>query len=91
MELYLRWLDKHDRAQGEEPPIGLILCATHDREQVELLDLHTANIRVAEYLAYMPDLQVLQTQLHRAVALAQERTTRAMLPSAQKKTKGKKM
>ena len=27
MELYLRWLDRHDRAPGEETPIGLILCA----------------------------------------------------------------
>jgi len=34
MELYLRWLDKYDRATGEEPPIGLILCAGADAEQV---------------------------------------------------------
>jgi predicted nuclease of restriction endonuclease-like (RecB) superfamily len=27
MELYLKWLDKHERQQGEEAPIGLILCA----------------------------------------------------------------
>lgn len=73
MELYLRWLDKHDRAAGEEPPIGLILCAARDTEQVELLDLGASNIRVAEYLAHIPDVQVLQAQLHRAVALARER------------------
>jgi len=91
MELYLRWLDKHDRAQGEEAPIGLILCASHDREQVELLDLNTANIRVAEYLAHMPDMKVLQAQLHRAVERAQERATRsALLPLAREKPKRKK-
>ena len=39
MELYLRWLDKHERATGEESPIGLILCAGADAEQVELLQL----------------------------------------------------
>jgi len=33
MELYLRWLDKHERAPGEEAPIGLILCAAADAEQ----------------------------------------------------------
>jgi predicted nuclease of restriction endonuclease-like (RecB) superfamily len=27
VELYLKWLDKHDRQPGEESPIGLILCA----------------------------------------------------------------
>jgi predicted nuclease of restriction endonuclease-like (RecB) superfamily len=26
MELYLRWLEKHDTRPGEEPPLGLILC-----------------------------------------------------------------
>lgn len=80
MELYLRWLDKHDRAAGEEPPIGLILCVARDTEQVELMDLGAANIRVAEYLAHIPDIQLLQQQLHRAVALARERAVRA--PSA---------
>jgi hypothetical protein len=27
MELYLKWLDKHERQAGEEAPIGLILPA----------------------------------------------------------------
>ncbi len=80
MELYLRWLDKHDRAEGEEPPIGLILCAQSDTEQVELLELGAANIRVAEYLAHIPDMEMLQAQLHRAVALARERVAQAALP-----------
>jgi len=79
MELYLRWLDKYDRAAGEETPIGLILCAAHDREQVELLDLEASNIRVAEYLEHIPDMQVLQAQLHRAYELAREQTARAAL------------
>lgn len=76
MELYLRWLDKHDRAEGEEPPIGLILCAAKDAEQVELMDLRTSNIRIAEYLEHIPDMKALRKQLHRAVELAQERAVR---------------
>ena len=98
MELYLRWLDKHDRAAGEEPPIGLILCATQDAEQVKLMDMDAANIRVAEYLAHIPDMKVLQAQLHRAVELARERAARIALPppvveaqeTVQPKTKRKK-
>ena len=27
MELYLKWLDRYERKEGEEKPIGLILCA----------------------------------------------------------------
>lgn len=79
MELYLRWLDRYDRAAGEEAPIGLILCAGKDAEQVQLMDMEASNIRVAEYLAHIPDMKVLQAQLHRAVELARERTTRDVL------------
>ncbi|WP_082879514.1 PDDEXK nuclease domain-containing protein [Methylomonas methanica] len=80
MELYLRWLNQHDRAVGEEPPIGLILCATKDAEQVKLMDMDASNIRVAEYLAHIPDMKVLQAQLHRAVELARERAAQVTLP-----------
>jgi YhcG PDDEXK nuclease domain len=27
MELYLRWLDKYEKQEGEDTPLGLILCA----------------------------------------------------------------
>lgn len=77
MELYLRWLDKHERAVGEEPPIGLILCASADAEQVELLQLDEASIRVAEYLVELPPVAVLRERLHRAIEHARERTALA--------------
>jgi len=76
MELYLRWLDKYDRAEGEASPIGLILCASADAEQVELMDLDGAQIRVAQYIHDLPDMQLLQSQLHRAVLLSRERQAR---------------
>ena len=82
MELYLRWLDKYDRAVGEESPIGLILCAQADTEQVELLDLGSANIRVAEYLDKIPDVQLLREQLHRSVQRAREQAAQDTLPPA---------
>ncbi len=77
MELYLRWLDKHERAAGEEPPIGLILCASADAEQIELLQLDEASIRVAEYLVELPPVAVLRERLHRAIERARERTALA--------------
>lgn len=80
MELYLRWLDKHDRAEGEESPIGLILCAEADAEQVELLDLGSANIRVAEYLDKIPDMKLMREQLHRSVLRAREQAAAGALP-----------
>jgi predicted nuclease of restriction endonuclease-like (RecB) superfamily len=50
MELYLRWLEKNETEPGEEKPIGLILCSEGNPEQVELLQLDKANIKVAEYI-----------------------------------------
>jgi len=31
MELYLKWLDKYEKQDGELPPVGLILCAESSR------------------------------------------------------------
>lgn len=76
MELYLRWLDKHERVPGEEAPIGLILCASADAEQVELLQLDAKSIRVSEYLTELPPIQLLQARLHQAIAHARELTAR---------------
>ena len=54
MELYLRWLEKHERQPREGPPLGIILCAGKKREQIELLELDKAGIHVAEYLTELP-------------------------------------
>jgi predicted nuclease of restriction endonuclease-like (RecB) superfamily len=79
MELYLRWLDKYERAPGEESPIGLILCASADAEQVELLQLDKKSIRVSEYLTELPPIELLQARLHQAIEHARERAARRIL------------
>jgi hypothetical protein len=73
MELYLRWLEKHEQQPGEESPIGLILCADKSDEHVELLQLSKSGIRVAAYLTELPPRQLLQKKLHQAMALAKAR------------------
>ncbi|WIM04643.1 MAG: PDDEXK nuclease domain-containing protein [Candidatus Nitricoxidivorans perseverans] len=73
MELYLRYLEKHERVEGESAPIGLILCAGKSEEHVELLQLHHSNIRVAEYLTLLPPREVLQAKLHQSIELARQR------------------
>jgi len=73
MELYLRWLNKHERQFGEEAPIGMILCAGKKQEQIELLELGSSGIHVAEYLVELPSKELLQEKLHKAIALARER------------------
>lgn len=80
MELYLRWLDRHERQPGEEAPIGLILCSGMNREEIEVLQLDGSSIRVAEYLTELPDREALRTRLHQAIALAREQAARIALP-----------
>jgi predicted nuclease of restriction endonuclease-like (RecB) superfamily len=50
LELYLSWLNKHERETGEEPPIGIILCTEADIEEIELLQIGKDDIHVAQYI-----------------------------------------
>ena len=62
MELYLKWLDKHECQAGEEAPIGLIQCPESSCEQVELLQMHKDGITVAEYWTELPPKAELERQ-----------------------------
>jgi predicted nuclease of restriction endonuclease-like (RecB) superfamily len=73
MELYLRWLEKYEMIEGENSPIGLILCAYKNEEHIELLQLEKSNIKVAEYLTQLPDMKILERKLHQAVERAKNK------------------
>jgi predicted nuclease of restriction endonuclease-like (RecB) superfamily len=73
IELYLRWLDRHERQEGEEKPIGLILCAGTKRETIEVLELMPRGIHVAEYLTELPPRAMLAQRLHEAVVRTRRR------------------
>jgi predicted nuclease of restriction endonuclease-like (RecB) superfamily len=73
VELYLRWLDRHERQPGEERPLAIILCAGKKRETVEYLDLGRSGIHVAEYLTELPPRELLRERFQRALALTRAR------------------
>ncbi len=73
MELYLKWLNKYEKQDGEQQPIGLILCAENSREQVELLEMHKDGIMVAEYWTELPSKEVLEQKIHTILMEARER------------------
>jgi predicted nuclease of restriction endonuclease-like (RecB) superfamily len=77
MELYLRWIDRHERQPAEEAPLGIILCAGKKRETVEYLNLDARGIHVAEYLTDLPPREVLEDRFHRAIESAKNRLTLA--------------
>ena len=72
MEWYLRWLDKNERQPGEEKPLGIILCANKDQEDVEYLELDASGIHVAQYLTELPPKALLEEKLRQAIAMAKE-------------------
>ena len=73
MRLYLRYLDKNERREGEESPIGLVLCSEGNTEHVEYLMLDEQSpIKVAQYYTQLPDKKILAEKLQRAIAIARE-------------------
>lgn len=73
MELYLRWLDRHERQPGENPPLGLILCADKNEEQIELLELTDGSVRVASYMTELPPRELLERKLVESIEHARAR------------------
>ncbi len=70
MELYLKWLEKHEMQEGEEKPLGIILCASKNEEQIELLELDKSDIHVAKYMTILPPKEEFEQKLHKVVANA---------------------
>ena len=70
MELYLRWLEANEMEKGEETPLGLLLCTEGNEEQIELLQLDKAGIKVAQYMTELPPRDVLMRQIRKSLELA---------------------
>lgn len=79
MKLYLQWLNRYERREGEESPVGLILCTEASREQIELLEMHKGGIVVAEYWTALPPKEELQARVAAIYRAAQERIARRQL------------
>ena len=73
MELYLRYLEKYEQVEGENTPIGLILCTGKNEEHIELLQLGKSNIKVADYITLLPSQEILREKLNQAIAIAKSR------------------
>ena len=80
MELYLQWLDKYERQEHENSPVGLILCAGKSDEHVELLQLGRSGIRVGAYMTELPPREMLRKKLHDTIRLARARLESRDIP-----------
>jgi predicted nuclease of restriction endonuclease-like (RecB) superfamily len=80
MKLYLKWLDRYERLDGENEPIGLILCAGgNHREQIELLEMDKDGIMVAEYWTTLPPKAEFEKKIHTLLLETRERVEQRKL------------
>jgi hypothetical protein len=79
MEWYLKWLEKYEKRPSEEKPLGIIICADKDQEDVELMELGNNGIHVAQYLTELPPRKILEKKLHEAIEVAREKYERLQL------------
>ena len=73
MELYLKWLNRYERQDGENEPIGLILCSESGREEIELLEMDKSGIMVAEYWTTLPPKAEFEQKIQTILAETRER------------------
>jgi predicted nuclease of restriction endonuclease-like (RecB) superfamily len=64
MDLYLAWLKAHEWREGENEPVGLILCTSHRKQHVELLMRGAKHkMHVAEFRTHLPSMKALTDRL----------------------------
>ena len=76
MEFYLKWLNKYERQDDENEPIGIILCTKASRSQIELLELDKSGIAVSEYWTHLPPKAEFEQKIKEILTEAKERLER---------------
>jgi predicted nuclease of restriction endonuclease-like (RecB) superfamily len=74
MLLYLGYAAEHWTRPGENPPVGLILCAQHNRAVAHYaLDRLPNKVLAAEYRMALPDEKTLEAELERTQSAIEHR------------------
>jgi len=72
MEFYLNWLKKYECYEGEEAPIGIILCTEKSHAQIELMDLSSSGIHVAQHWTELPPIDIFERKVQEIVLRCRE-------------------
>lgn len=74
MDMYVRMFDELRRAEGDNPTVGLILCAEKDEIVARYSVLHESRqLFASKYMLYLPTEEELRKELARARALIEAR------------------
>lgn len=91
LEFYLEALDRDHRKPHENPALGVLLCASKDREVVEYaLSRSLSPALIAEYRTQLPDKKLLAAKLHEFYAMNAPDHATAEPPKRTKKKKAAK-
>jgi len=71
MELYLKWLQINEMQEGENLPIGLLLCGKGNTEHIEIMMLNEPEIKVAQFFTELPSKEWFIEKLHIAIELSE--------------------
>ena len=78
MHFYLNYVREHWTREGENPPVGLILCSEKDEALAHYaLEGLSNNVMAAEYRITLPDEQLLAAELDRSRQEIENRVTAA--------------
>ncbi len=81
MHLYLNYAREHWMVSGENPPVGIILCAEKDEAVVRYaLEGLPNKVLAAAYRTTLPAEEVLAAQLRKSARLLTTRTPRRSTP-----------
>jgi predicted nuclease of restriction endonuclease-like (RecB) superfamily len=67
------FIDKYEKQEGENTPIGLLLCSEKSDKMVELFELDKSGIHVATYLTELPPVAVFESKIQQSIALAKQK------------------
>ena len=91
MHLYLNYAREHWTRDGENPPVGLILCAEKNAAEAHYaLEGLPNKVLAAEYKTFLPDEKRIAEELKKTVRALETRKIKAGKSVEKKVTKGKK-
>ena len=86
MHLYLNYASEHWRREGENPPVGLILCAQKDTAVARYaLEGLPNKVLAAEYRTVLPDAGRIAKELNNTRRALEARETRANKTTIEKR------
>ncbi len=68
MDFYLSYYNKEERREGEREPVGLILCASKNREFAQYVLADKKNMFASEYKVKLPSEALLKQQLRKLLS-----------------------